>query len=290
MSLEFSTKVANDLDCLIYDAHADWDSLEGLNSNIVGRLFVAVCDTLAGSLKIFGGNLLKMGKSLKRSELSEFITTNTLKTSVVDKLPYDKCIGTDVDVPANMKGTYKTAAAALIQVYTKLNAINNGKLVDTAFREALNSINTNDPKLGKQVESTNQIVKRLISTAHPAIDMALSQFEGKFDVKRPFHKVFLTTQEWVDTRKMLLECESRLQDVKPMTEIISSMEGTLKSIAQAAELNETQVTAQDLRNMGETAKNIALVFDAYGMATTRQMALEHNYILCLNTLYDTVKE
>lgn len=286
---ELYNKVCNDLDCLLYDEHTDWDSLEGLNSNIAGRLFVSICDTFGQILKTGWSNIVNVNKSIKRSELCEFVASNALKTRTVDNLPYEKCIDTEMDVPANMKGTYKAAVAALVQVYLKLNALNNGKLVDTAFREALNSINTNDPKLSKQVESTAQIVKRIVDTATPAINMAMSQFDGKFSYKRPFHEVFLTKQEWVETRKMLLDCESRLQEVRPLTEVITSMEGTLKAIAQAAELNETPVSPRDLKNMGETAKNVALLFDAFGMATTRQMTLEHNYVLCINNLYDNVK-
>lgn len=288
-TLSFYDQVCYAIDMLLLDEGVTSDSLEGLNSNIVGRLFVSIIDTLGQLTNTFCSNIKNMTASVRRSELNEFVQSNMLKTHTVDKIPYADCVDVEVDVPANMKGTYKTAVTALVQVYTRLNAINNGKLVDTAFRETLNAINTQDPKLSKQIESTASIVLRIVASAKPAIDFCMGQFDGKFSYKQPYHKVFLTTQEWIDVRKTLIENEQRLRDVKPMTDIISSLEGTLRQIASSAETNETPLTPKDLKNMGDTAKGIALIFDAYGMATTRQMALEHNYILCLNHLYDTVK-
>ena len=101
--------------------------------------------------------------------------------------------------------------------------------------------------------------------------------------------MFLTNQEWVEVRKTLIENESRLQDVKAISEIIGSMEGTLREIAKQAESVDTILTQKDLKNLGETAKQVALIVDAYGMAATRQMTIEHNYILTANHLYDTCK-
>lgn len=287
--LSFYTNVCNEIDLLVYDVCSGYESLEGLNSNIIGRLFVSIIDTFGQLANTFCSNIKNATVSVRRSELNEFVQSNPLKTRTVDKIPYEKCIDVDVDIPANMKGTYKAAVTALVQVYARLNALNNGKVVDTSFREILNAINTQDTRLSKQIESTAIIVSRLVSGAKPAIDMCLAQFESKFSYKRPYHKVFLSTQEWIDVRKTLIENESRIQDVKALTDLVTSMEGSLKQISAAVETNESPVTAHDIKNMAETAKGIALVIDAYGMATTRQMTLEHNYILCLNHLYDSVK-
>ena len=287
--LSLYSKFCNDLDLLVYDVCSGYDALEGLNSNVIGRLFVSIVDTFGQLANTFCSNIKNATVSVRRSELNEFVQSNPLKTRTVDGIPYEKCIDVDVDVPANMKGTYKAAVTALVQVYARLNTLNNGKLVDTGFREILNSINTRDSRLSKQIESNAFIVSRLIASSKPAIDMCLSQFESKFNYKKPFNKVFLSSQEWVDVRKTLIDNENRLQDVKALTDLVTSLEATLKQITSAVETNDTPVTPRDVKNMAEAAKGIALVFDAYGMATTRQMTLEHNYILCLNHIYDTVK-
>ncbi len=275
----------------IFAAEGVYDvaGLEGLNSNIIGRMFVSIVDSVGQLFKTFATNLTRVNKALKRSELNEFVMSNSLKVRTVDKIPYEKLVDVDIDIPANMKGTYKEAVNTLIAVYTKLNALNNGKLVSTSFIEALNSINTGDSRFSKQVESTAIIVTRLINASKQAIDTCMDQFEGKFAYKAKYTDMFLSSQEWVEVRKTLIENEYRLQDVHELTDLIGKMEGTLKQIAQAADQNDTKITPRDLKNMAETAKNIALVFDSYGMATTRQMAIEHNYVLNINHIYTTVK-
>ena len=209
--------------------------------------------------------------------------------STIDKIPYEKRIDVDVDVPANLGGTYKEATVAVEDVYTKLSALNTIKLCNTSFKETLTSLMQGDASVSKQIESTTNVVVRIAKAATPAINTALDKFAGKFEYKKHYQDVFLSNAEWVEVRKTLMNNLGRLQDIKQMTEYIEELEGTLREIARLAESADSKLTQKDLKNMGETAKNVALILDAYGMASTRQMALEHNYILCANHLYDVCK-
>lgn len=289
--LEFYASVCDKIDAIMASNFSTGMTMEGLNSNIVGRIFVSIVDTFGGLLSTFATNLTKFNKSLKRSELHEFVNSNALKTRTVDKLPYDKLIGVLIDCPANMKGTYKDAVSSLTKVYIRLNAINNGKMVATSFREILNSINSFDSKISSQTDSVSSLMTRLVATAKPAVDECLEQFRGQFVKKIPFEKAFLSSEEFVLVRKALIDNEYRLQDVNEMTKTVESMESTLKSITSAVDSNNTDnlVTSKDINNMANIAKSIALIFDAYGMAVQRQMALEHNYVLCVNYLYSSIK-
>ncbi len=285
----FYSSVCLEIDALYAEQGVMYGSVEGLNSNIIGRLFVGVVDTFGQLLNTFGSNLVNITKSIKRSELNEFVSSNMLKTRVVDGIAYDKAMNIEVDVPANLKGTYKSAVDAIGAVYQRLNAINNGKLVATSFKEILGSINANNKNLSQQIDATALIMHRVLSGSKAAVDVCLGEFSGEFAVKVPFSKVFLSTKEWVDARKDLISMENRLQDVRRMGETITDIEGTLKAIVSSINDNASEVSGKDLKNMSEIVKGIALVFDSYGMATTRQMQLEHNYILCLNRLYDNAR-
>lgn len=287
--LKLYTQTCEKIDAILAEGVDQYGSLEGLNSNIIGRMFVSIVDSLAGVLKTGVSNLINCTKSIKRSEINEFTQSNTIKMRTIDGIPYEKRVDVDVDVPANMKGTYKAAVSALVQVYTKLSAMNSVKLSDTSFRETLLALMQGDKNVAKQIESTCTIFTRIGKQALPAINFALEQFNGKFSYKKAYQDVFLTNQEWVEVRKTLIENESRLQDVRAISEVIGSMEGTLREIAKQAESVDTVLTQKDLKNLGETAKQVALIVDAYGMAATRQMTIEHNYILTANHLYDTCK-
>lgn len=287
--LKLYVQTCEKIDAILAEMDPEYGSLEGLNSSLIGRMFVSICDTFSGLLKTAASNLVNCTKSIKRSEINEFVQSNSMKMRTVDNIPYEKRIDVDVDIPANMKGTYKAAVNALVQVYTKLSAMNSVKLADTSFRETLLALMQSSKDVDKQIESTCTIFTRIGKQALPAINLALAQFNGKFSYKKAYQDVFLTNQEWVEVRKTLIENESRLQDVRQIGSMIESMEGTLREIAKQAESVDTVLTQKDLKNLGETAKQVALIVDAYGMAATRQMTIEHNYVLTANHLYDTCK-
>ena len=113
----------------------------------------------------------------------------------------------------------------------------------------------------------------------------MGQFSGPKMTKIPFDRAFLTIEEWVEVRNTLIANEYRLQDVNGITKSIDEMEKLLKSITSVIDVDNPPVTAKDINNISTVSKDIALIYDAYGMAATRQMALEHNYVLCVNTLY-----
>jgi len=287
--LSFYNETCKSLDALINSSEYEYGSLEGLNSSLIGRLFVSVVDTFGQLLSTFGSNIVRMGKPLKRSELDEFTASNMLKVRTVDKLPYEKLVGVMIDCPANMKGTYKEAVESLVNVYMRLNAVSTGKMVDTSFREMLNSLNAGNALISKQADAISRVMTGLVATAKPAVDECMSQFEGKFAKKIAFDNAFLTNDEFVGVRKTLIDNEFRLQDVNPMTKVVQSIATTLKSITSMVEVDKVELNGRDINNMATVAKSIALIFDAYGMASQRQMALEHNYVLCVNHLYAHVK-
>ena len=249
MDSNFYTSVCLEIDALFAEQGVMSGSVEGLNSNIIGRLFVSVVDSFGQLLNTFGSNVVSITKSIKRSELNEFVSSNMLKTRVVDGIAYEK----------------------------------------TSFKEILGSMNAGNKNLSSQIDATALVIHRVMSSCKAAVDTCLGEFSGKFAMKVPFSKVFMSTKEWVDVRRDLIAMESRLQDVRRMGETITDIEGTLKAIISSVNDDATLVNGKDLKNMSEIVKGIALVFDSYGMASTRQMALEHNYILCLNRLYDEAK-
>ena len=287
--LKLYDKVCTDLDMLMYDHGIDPSSMEGLNSNIVGRLFVSVIDTFGGLLATWATNLTRCLKDLKRSEINEFVSSNLLKVNTVERIPYAKAMGLDMDVPSNMKSTYLKAVNAVMDVYSKLNALNNAKIACVSFNEILTSINTGDKKISGQISSTYSVVLRVVAGAKQAVATCFSQFDGSSSYKVKFEKVFLSMKELSDCKRILLDNEFRLQEVHDLAKMVESIESACKEMVKVFQENTELVTASDLMHLSETAKNIALVIDAYGMAATRQLTLEHNLILCINGLYDNAR-
>lgn len=263
-------------------------STEGLNSNIFGKALVAIVDTFIGVTTTIGSNIFRVTKSIKRSELHEFMNSNVVKLRVIDNIPYSKLVGFKVDVPANLNDTYAKAIALVANMYVKMNALNNIQLMRTAVTEIFTSITNNNGKTGELI---NKYSKLLVSTAEisvrPTSLELINMFSGKFEKQLPFDKVFLSKEEWSSGMDDLVDLEPRLREASGIKDIVKSIENILKNICVYAKDN--QINQQDLIAFGNFIKASSLIMDSYQMTVTRQLSLEHNYVLMANSIYSKVK-
>ena len=267
----------------------DQTALEGLNSNALGRFLVSLTDTLLGVTTTFASNIFRINKALKRSELHEFIDSNRLKVHTVDQIAYPRLVGFKVDVPANLRGTYKQAIDSINQIYIKLNTFNVAKLMKTSLTNIFTSLTNGDQKSAGLISSTAHIVAVTVQASKPAIVDAQQNFGGKFQQKANFESIFLSKEEWLECQRQLLDLEPRLREASQIHDLIISMEQTLKSVCSFMNDNPDKLTSRDLTIFGEMIKNVALVMDGYNMAIMRHLALEHNYVLMVNAIYSGVK-
>ena len=264
-------------------------SQEGLNSNFIGRFFVALVDTMVGIATSMGTNLIKISKSIKRSELHEFINSNRLKVSVVDKIDFSRLVGFEVDIPANLNGTYKEAIKNIAQLYIKLNALSLAKMNSTLFTNIYVSLTNGDAKTTNLIAEMARLMESSMKVISPAVTECQKNFSGKFQEKAKFEEVFSTKEEWNECQKLMLDLEPRLQEVKQVRELVEQMETTLKNTSSFLADHSDKLTQNDLNAFGDAIKRMALAMDGYNLAVTRHLALEHNYVIMINSIYAGVK-
>lgn len=281
--------VKNIDDQLKYLSTVDMSSQEALNSNIFGRGFVSIADTFIGLMQTFKTNVFKFPKSLKRSEIKEFIESNTLKVKTVNCITFDKVLNLKINVPANMSVTYAEALTTLTEVYVKLNALNTAKMVDLSLVNILKSLTNEDKKVTNLISSSASVIGKTVEVSSPIVAVCQKNFAGSNVRPIEFSKAFASMEEFRQVQIALLDNEIRLQNVNDLKNFIEHIEETLKSICNLIQSNQEIMQKQDVNALGNTAKGLALIFEAYSMTATRQMALEHNIILCINDIYSKVK-
>lgn len=267
-------------------------SQEALNSNIFGRALVAIIDTMIGVATTLGTNLTKITKTVKRSELHEFMNSNRTKVMVVDNIPYSKLVGFGVEIPANLQGTYKDAIASIAQIYIRLNALSVAKIGCESFTKIFTDMTNGSTAVTADIASVSKIMTGVMNAAKPAIQACQDHFSGKFQQKANFDDVFMTKEEWAACAKDMLDLEPRLQEAKTIRDLVERMESTLKGIctfAEGKDITALGVKQDALTQFGEAVKNISLIMDGYNLAVTRHLALEHNYVIMINTIYYNVK-
>ena len=277
-------KISKDVDAVLAEA-----STEGLNSNIFGRMFVSLADSLTGLLTTFGSNLIRINKSLKRSELHEFIDSNRLKVKTVDNISFDRLVGFKVDCPANLNGTYKNAIKGVADVYIKLGTLNVARLMDNGITDIFKKITSGDASIPSSIISLGNVITGVMKAAKPAVETCQQNFSGKFEQKVKFEDIFSNKEEWNECAVLMRDLEPRLQEAKEIHKLVQSMETTLRSVCNYLSDNQDKLNKDDLTRFGEIIKNVALVFDGYNLAVTRHLALEHNYVLMINEIYKHVK-
>lgn len=293
--MKFSVNNKNKWELTLEDLNAQIDklndtaSLEGLNSNILGRMFVSIVDTFGGLVKTFGSNLFNITKSVKRSELKEFVASNSLKVRTVDHIPFEKLASYAVDTPANLTGTYKNAIDHIAAAYHDIDAINRIKLASMMVNNLLEAVVNDDSKSATLAKETSEQFKAVMKFVVPRVLACQKDFSGTFVKKVNFSALFPSKEDWTYSREALIKLMPYLQDAKTVRETVETIERTLKGLSDAFVTHQSTIDQNSIILFGGAIKNVASLMDGYQVCVMRQLALEHNYVLITNDVYAHVK-
>jgi hypothetical protein len=265
--------------------------MEGFQTSVVAKIFIGIIDTFIGLLNTFKTNAFKATSKLKRSELREFVESNRLKTSVVYGLNYDSIKDWEIDVPSRMIGDYTSVIGLINAVYNRSNALALAKQFRSTAAEALVLLSMEDEAkfVAGEVEGLAATIYKSYSAVRQAALECQKSFSGPNAMTRPFGTLYKNKTSMQNDVKSLLDMEFRLKDVAQLVQTIEEIEPTLHSILKIIDKIDVPPAKMMCKSFGDAAKNIALVFDAYGMASTRQVAVEHNIILGINRIYSNSK-
>ena len=284
-SMPLYTATCDAVNAALKDALSSQESLAG---NFLGRAFVSLCDTFTGLIATFVTNITKIHKKLKRSELNEFVQSNRMKVNVVCNQLKTTVGDIKVYAPAGMNVTYCEAIDTLSLIYTQLNAVETARTMLTALQEIFSQLSAGDKSASKNIASASNYIGTIVRGSKEAVLKCQKDFGSDRADTVVWHKVYPALTDISRSVNKLLAMESRLQDVHKLVEMAESMEAVVKGIlglVKEKKLDELPVNSRDLNNIGETAKSVALIFDSYSLAATRQMALEHNTVLNINALF-----
>lgn len=263
-------------------------STESLAGNFFGRAIVAVCDTFTGLLSTFVTNITKFHKNLKRSELREFCQSNRMKVSCVSNSISNEIGDVKVYAPAGMSTSYCEAIDTLSLIYVQLNAVETARTMQAALQEIFSQMSSGDKSVTKHIASASNYISTVIKASKQAVLKCQKDFSSDRADTVLWKTVYPALTDIKLSIEKLLSLEPRLQDVHKLAEMAQQMETVVRGIVDLVKNNNVSdlaINNKDIVNLGETAKQVALVFDSYSMAATRQMTLEHNTVLNINALY-----
>ena len=235
------------------------------------------------------GNVLKVtlfrfNQALKRGELEKYCNDHALIVREVENANFFDIQAVTAAVPFGMKGDYKTAIDVLNTALTDLGMVDVLDAAVTAFRRVVHRTANNEDvsqdiaTLKETLSLKDKTFKENFAKVH-AIFTSFSQPNAQFRTK------FASMADFKDCRIAELETEKHLFTVDK----VDSLYKELVLLAQDIVSVKETVVAQDVRNqLAESAMSIARMLDFFGECCQNIMAVSHNLVINIGTIYNEI--
>lgn len=274
-----------------YDAYlralSDGSSNEGIGTGLL-KVFVGITDVLLRVGNTFKTNMFKFYKGIKRSEMRFYSESHALKCKVTEGQSFDKLMNLSVDYPSGMQTTFLIAVESVSGDYASMNLAINMQSISNIFKEL---------RVLVQRSASDQCVQCIApivtsSTTQSAnlskrVAAASKLFTETNTNKANFDMLYKSMAEFKQVRLSLLALESRLNDTGSLLNMIDELDPLIADITEWLH-DDTNLNKRFVEGMSTIVRYLANALDYYGTIATRQMALEHNHILNINTCYDSI--
>lgn len=262
-------------------------SEEGIGSGLL-KIFIGTADLFLKVGNTFKTNLFKFYKSLKRSEIRTYWESHMLKCKAVENMTITTVMNEKVPVPTGMVGSYKNSVEYIQSIYTNLDlasyadAIYN-ELVDIrrqmtrsqdaykrGFKNTAVSAAMREDNLRKLVANQNKYFTDKNSAPTVAFKSCIGSMNDLTSLRG----------QLIDMEQYLGNTASLIDKVDNIDVIIGDITGYLTE--------DSEVDKVFIEQLAQTVRFLATAFDVYGSTVMRQMACEHNLILCYEQLYKKI--
>lgn len=262
-------------------------STEGMQAGTVG-LFVGVSDLFVRIGNTFKANLFRFYKDLKRSEIKFYCDSHPGLIKAVEESPISRFLDMEMDIPNGLNTDFRRAATQVGSAYLAVDLVSLTSGVLDALKEARTKLSRGDQSyVGNLVPLCNIVRSRERNLAQNRIEMDKIFTETRTGTV-PFRKAYDSMQDMAAVRTTLLGLETKLQDVNRLLKSIDDIDALVADLTSYI-TEGSDVDAKIVDDFACTVRFMASAFEFYGINATRQMALEHNHTVNLDTCYAAIK-
>ena len=262
-------------------------SEEGLGNGLL-KIFIGVADLFIRVGNTFKTNIFKFFKTFKRSEIRYYSESNVLKIKQVEGLNYTTIMNTEVPVVTGVLVGYKPAIEYVNQVY---NAIDIRSYAETLYNELVDirrQMTRGEDAYKKGFNKTAIAVNTKFELLRRTVAYQTKIFSDKqTPVQMPFKTAYGSVQNMKDARAKLMDMEKYLGETAALVDLVDKIDVILGDITGYL-TEDSEVDKQFVTQLSNTVRFLATGFDTFGQNAMRQMALEHNMILCYEQLYKNI--
>ena len=262
-----------------------FEVLAGCEGLSIMNAFRGLVDQLIGVINASIIKFTKIGDSIRRSELQEYVDTHVTRLRRLDNIAWSKLRGLEVDAPAGMIGTYAQAQANLRAVYTALNMDVTAKTFAANVKKLKVAAANDDVERfdGAPIRQFAQLLQQQHEALSKQLEVVQKQFTGERTGKVPLPSAIRDPKELQGTLKALLDNATRLTQLNELNELYTTANRDLTAIrgydAALAKLDKSTLVA-----VADMVRYMAFYYEMYGIVTTIQAAVEHNYTLVIDAV------
>ena len=262
-------------------------SQEGLGTGLL-KVFVGVSDLFIRVGNTFKTNLFKFYKDLKRSEIRFYTESHQLKCLTTEAQIFDKFANLMMDEPSGMKSTFLNAITTVDGNFRSIDLLQIAIGLKAVLEQIRLKITREDDSYKKDLISLRNITNERVRYIQNQIQATDKIFTTQNTNKVVFKALYSSMQDFKKVRQLLLAMEPHLEEASKLVKLIDDMDAIVGDITGF--LNEDsdldKMFVSDLINI---VRYLATAFEYYGVLSNRQMALEHNHCLNIDSCYAAIK-
>ena len=268
------------LDTIANSEHSE----EGLGTGLL-KIFIGVADLFIRVGNTFKTNVFKFFKNLKRSEIRYYTESHLLKVKAVEDVDYTKVMKLDIPVPTGMISNYIDATNYVTKVYESVGISDYANSLYKELVDIRRQMTRNESRYKQGFSKTAKLVLAKLDMVRNIVSEQTKYFSDKqVPVKAQFSIAFGSMTNLKETRVKLIDMEQYLATTQSLVTLVDNIDAILGDITGYLS-EDNEVDRQFVSELADTVRFLATGFDIYGQTAIRQMALEHNLILCYELLY-----
>lgn len=264
----------------------DTPSVEGYN--ILISPFTEIINIVHSIVKNLTARILKIGKTVKRSELRVYHDRNPMDCLKAFGSNYLDILDTQISTPNNMKSKYVVTATNIKNFYDSI-----GTPMLQGFYDNMNALYKHI-SMNNSTSNTNVSIGTFaVTEADKLREQMYVTHVGDFsksvrDITVAFKEKFSSMQEFKDTDSILLSLEPVITKIGVVVEIVEDTSKVTDKVVYYLKNSDnlpSLINKQFVSTLATYTRNMAEAYDMYASVMDVFIAVEHNFVRVIDKVY-----
>ena len=249
-------------------------------SSVIANGLTGIANVFGHLTNLFAVSIFRGWRDFKRSELADYVSSNTFTMPRLYRLNYADIRMTRIPYPEGMVGGYLIALSSLKKFLDELNMVKTADRMCATLEAISADLSKTNQSFKSHVADFN---KQFVS---PQVAKAFRDTDRYFTSKKEtttddaFGKRFANMGEFESAVKMCIGLDDQLRAVSSVHSRMRDIESVFGNISNRPE----KMNRQQVEDLVKIAKTLATTFDAYATVINDVNRVGHNLMFVIKAL------